>query len=65
MKKLPIIYAKPMNHYKYNHQKVFSGKFDEQFEGDQVLDEIGLYNKLKINQNFTKSDIDNLTLDLK
>ena len=39
MKKLSVIYARIINHYKFKHQTVFSTNFDKQDEANQVIDE--------------------------
>ena len=49
-----------MNQFIFIYQTVFSARFDEQDEDDQVLDEIEVYNTLNKNQNLTQSDIDNI-----
>ena len=38
---------------------MFSARFDQQGEGDRVLDEIDLHINLKFIRNLTESDIDN------
>ena len=44
IKKLSVIYAKLINQCKFKYQTVFSARFDEQDENNQVLDETELFN---------------------
>ena len=53
-------YARLLNNYKFIHQVVFSARFDEQDEDDQVIDEVELYINLNNYRNSTESDIDNI-----
>ena len=39
MKELSVIYARLINQYKFRYQTVFSARFDQQDEDDQLLDE--------------------------
>ena len=39
MKELSVIYARLINQYIFKYQTVFSARFDEQDEDNQVLDE--------------------------
>ena len=39
MKEISIIYARIKNQYKFKYQTVFSARFDEQDEDNQLLDE--------------------------
>ena len=41
---------------------MFSARFDERDDDDQVLDEVELYNKLNINKFLTQSDKDNIVV---
>ena len=56
MKELSIIYAKLINQYKFRYQTVFSARFDEQDESNQLLDETEFFINLNINQNLAQSD---------
>ena len=47
---MAIIYARLINHYKLKYQTVFSARFDEQDQNNQVLDETELFIILNINQ---------------
>ena len=62
MKELSVIDARLKNQYKFKYQTVFSARFDKQIEDNQVLDETELFNNLKINQNLTQTDIDNIDI---
>ena len=62
IKKLSVIYARLINQYKFRYQTVFSARFDEQDENNQVLDETELFINLNINHNLTQSDIDNIDI---
>ena len=59
-KELAVIYARLINQYKFKYQTVFSARFDEQDEDNQVLDETELFINLNINHNLTQSDLDNI-----
>ena len=39
LKELPVIYARIINHFIFKHQTVFSARFVEQDEDNQVVDE--------------------------
>ena len=59
VKKLSVIYAKSLNQYIFKYQTVFSARFDEQDEDNQVLDETELLINFNINHNLTETDLDN------
>ena len=59
IKELSVIFARLINHYKFNYQTKFSAKFDIQDEDNQVLDEIEFFNKLNIDHKLTETDTDN------
>ena len=60
IKELSIIYARLINQYKFKYQTIFSASFYKINEEDQRKNEIELYMNLKINNNLTESDIDNI-----
>ena len=60
MKELAVIYARLINQYKFEYQTVFSARFDQQDEDNQVLDETEFFINLNINHNLTQSDLDNI-----
>ena len=60
MKKLSITYARLLNLYIFKYQTVFSARFDEQDEDNQVLNETELFNYLNIIHNLTQTDIDKI-----
>ena len=60
MKELAMIYARLINQYKFKYQTVFSARFDEQDEDNQLLDETELFNNLNINHNLTQTDLDKI-----
>ena len=62
MREMSIIYARLINQYKFRYQTVFSARFDKQDEDGQLLDETELFINLKINQNLTQSDLDNINI---
>ena len=62
MKELSAIYARLINHNKYKYQTVFSARFDQQDEDDQLLDETELFINININQNLTQSDLDKIDI---
>ena len=64
IKKLSVIYARLINQYKFKYQTFFSERFDKQDENNQVIDETDLFINLKINHNFTETDIDKLMSNL-
>ena len=57
---MAILYARRMNQNDLKYQTLLSARFDKPDKGDQVLDEIGLYNNLNYNGNLTESGIDNI-----
>ena len=57
---MPVIYAKFLNQYKFKYHTIFSASFYKINEEDQRNNENELYINLKINQNLTESDIDNI-----
>ena len=60
VKELSVIYARLMNQYKFNNHTLFSASFYKINEEDQRYNEIEIYITLKINNNLTESDIDNI-----
>ena len=64
IKELSVIYARLINQYKFNYHTLFSASFYKIIEEDQRNNHIELYINLKIINNLTESDIDNMTLDL-
>ena len=52
-------HARFINQYNFKYQTVSSARFDQQGEGNQILDEIELYINFNNNRNLTESDIDN------
>ena len=61
-KELSVFYARIINHYNFGCEKVFSARFDEQDEDNQVLDEPELFINLKINHKFTETDINKVDI---
>ena len=59
LKEMATLYARIKNHYKFKHQTLFSASFDKT---DEVLDETQFFITLKINQNLTESDVDNIDI---
>ena len=57
LKEMATIYARLKNQYKFKHQTLFSASFDK---NDEVLYETQFFITLKINQNLTESDVDNI-----
>ena len=57
LNEMSTIYARLINQYKFKYQTVFSAKFDNQKEDEQVLDETELYINLNINQNLAHTDL--------
>ena len=51
-------YARLINHFRIEYQTVFSARFDEQDEDDQVSHEIELYVNLNIDRSLTESEPD-------
>ena len=62
VKELSFIYARLINQYKFNYHTLFSASFYKINEEDQRKNEIELYIHLKINNNLTESDIDNIDI---
>ena len=60
VKELSVIYARLINQYKFKYHTLFSASFYKNNEEDQRNNEIELYMNLKINNNLTESDIDNI-----
>ena len=60
MKALSVIYARLMNQYNFRYQTVFSARFDEQDEDNQVLDGTKYFINLNYNHNLTESHLDNI-----
>ena len=60
IEKVSVIYARLIHQNKFKHQTVFSARFDKQDEDNQVLDETEIFIKVKINHNFTESDLDRI-----
>ena len=59
---MATIYAKLKNQYKFKYHIKFSASFYKNIEEDQRSDEIELFINLKINNNLTESDIDNIDI---
>ena len=57
---MATFYARLLNRYEIKYQTVFLARFKKQDEVNQVLDEIEIFKNLKINQNTTESDIENI-----
>ena len=62
VKELSFIYARLINQYKFKYHTLFSASFYKINEEDQRNDEIELHINLKINNNLTESDIDNIDI---
>ena len=63
VKELSVIYTRLINQYKFKYHTLFSASFYKINEEDQRINEIELYINLKtINNNLTKSDIDNIDI---
>ena len=60
IKELYVIYARLINQYKFKYHTLFSASFYKINEEDQRSNEIELHVNLKINNNLTESDIDNI-----
>ena len=60
VKELSVIYATLINQYKFKYHTLFSASFYKINEEDQRYNHIELYMNLKINNNLTESDIDNI-----
>ena len=57
------IYARLINQYKFKYQTVFSAVFDKQDEDGLELDKIEMFISLKINQNLTRADINEINIE--
>ena len=57
---MATIYARLINQYKFKHHILFSASFYKINEEDQRSDEIELSINLKINNNLTETDINNI-----
>ena len=55
-------YARLIKQIKFIYQAVFLGRFGQQDEVDQVIDETDWYVSLTTNQNLTQSDFDNFDI---
>ena len=64
VKELSVIYARLINQYKFKYHTLFSASFYKIIEEDQRKNEIELYMNLKIINNLTKCDIDNIDVTL-
>ena len=62
VKELSVIYARLINQYKFKYHTLFSASFYKINEEDQRDNHIELYINLKINNNLTESDIDNIDI---
>ena len=62
VKELSVTYARLINQYKFKYHTLFSASFHKITEEDQRNNEIELYINLKINNNLTESDIDNIDI---
>ena len=62
VKELSVIYARLINQYKFKYHTLFSASFYKINEEDQRNNEIVLYMNLKIINNLTESDIDNIDI---
>ena len=62
VKELSVIYARLINQYKFKYHTLFSASFYQINEEDQRNNHIELYINLKINNNLTESDIDNIDI---
>ena len=62
VKELSVIYARLINQYKFKYHTFFSASFYKFNEEDQRNNHIELYINLKINNNLTESDIDNIDI---
>ena len=57
---MATIYARLINQYKFKYHILFSASFYKINEEDQRSDEIELFINLKINNNSTETDINNI-----
>ena len=62
VKELSVIYARLINQYKFKYHTSFSASFHKINEEDQRNKGIELFVNLKINNNLTESDIDNIDI---
>ena len=62
VKELSVIYARLINQYKFKYHTLFSASFYKINEEDQRNNGIELYINLKIINNLTESDIDNIDI---
>ena len=62
VEELSVIYAGLINQYKFKYHTLFSASFYRLNEEDQRNNENELYINLKINNNLTESDIDNIDI---
>ena len=60
VKELSVIYSRIINQYKFKYHTLFSASFYKINEEDQRNNEIELYINLKVNNNLTESDINNI-----
>ena len=61
-KKMTIFCARLSIEYSFKYQRVFSPRFDQQDEGDQILDETVLSINPNINQKITETDNNNIDI---
>ena len=59
IKDLFVVYARLINQYKFKYQLVFSGRFDQQDEDNQVIDQTEFFINININHNLPETDFDN------
>ena len=59
MNEISHIHARFINQYNFKCQIVLSARFDQEGEGNQILDEIELNINFNNNRSLTESDIDN------
>ena len=62
VKELSVIYARLINQYKFKYHTLFSAIFYKIIGEDQRSNEIELHINLKISNNLTESDIDNINV---
>ena len=60
LKEMATIYARLINQYRFKYHILFSASFYKINEEDQRIDEIELFINLNINNNLTKTDINNI-----
>lgn len=63
LREMSITYARLINQYKFTNQTVFSTVFDKQDEVGFELDKTNMFISFKINQNLTKTDIDEINIE--